>query len=339
MKKVTIPILLALMLLGGCGEAPADYVNLAGLPYVGQQIETDDAGNLYCFDGDTVYTMDDGVRTPFAESADILPYMGDRKHEEAAIYSAEWYNGCFYIWDQRDDGIWEYDPAAGTSKRLPVDFDIIINPEHFTGALPMVDTMLGYNGWLYICVDNNLWRYNFETQETFFYSLESGEEFMDYFDFRAVDENAMYFTQNRRCWKIDIVSGELTELDVSFLHETNGVILNNMYLDGYGDVYYVTYRFEGEEYQLWRGKADNSAACEHIELPSVPERFLFDYNGWLYYRSADAVWRLNMKNGKAEHFMPYTGSTPCLVGGKLCKLSDDGGIFDYEVLADLSKSE
>ena len=340
MKKAIFSILLAAVMLGGCAEVPADYVNLDSLPNVGQQIETDDAGDLYCFDSDTIYIMNDGEMTPFAKAADILPYMGDRRMDEPRIYFAEWYDENFYIWDRRDDGIWKYDPAAGTSERLPVEFDIVIDMEGFTGLSPSVKTLLAHNGWLYIRVGNNdLWRYNFETQETFFYSLDTGDVFTDYFYFRAVDEDAMYISQNRYCWKIDIADGERTELDVSFVRETNGVILTNLYLDGYGDVYYVTQKIATGEYQLWRGRTDNSAACERVELPSVPERILFDYNGWLYYRSADTIRRLNMKNEKTELFMTYTGVGLYLVGGKLCARTSDGGQFEYEVLADLAKMD
>lgn len=339
MKKAIALMLMLAVMLCGCGEAAGSYVNLASLPHTGYQLEADDAGNLYYLDSDAIYLVNGGEKTLFAKAADILPYMGNRRVDAAQVYVAEWYEGKFYIWDDRDDGIWEYDPAAGTSERLPVEFEIV-----FEGGLsPIVNTLLAYNGQLYIGVGTHtLRRYDMETHTTTSYDIESPDIFDNYFRFRAVDEHAMYFSKNRTAWKIDIASGERTEFDVSFIRETDDVIFSQMFLDGHGDIYYTTTNARGDdiaikngEVALWRGTTDNSAPCERIDLPTVPEKFLFDYDGWLYYRDADSIWRYDMKKERAEMFMTLPGGRLILLDGKIYTQDDNSLPHEYAILADL----
>ena len=335
MKKAIALMLTLAVMLCGCGEAAGSYVNLASVPNTGNQIIADDAGNLYYLDMEEIYTVNGSEKTLFARAADILPYMGDRHVDRAEIYIADWYEGKLYIWDSRDHGIWEYDPDAGTSVQLPVEFEI--NEEDFAGTAPMVYTLVVHNGWLYIRVTNNdLWRYNFETKETFFYRLDTNEPFMDYFHFGAADETTLYLYQNKTAWKLDIASGECTDLDVSFIRETEGEIFSQLFLDGYGDVYYTTVNARmGDIISLYRGTTDNSVPCERIDLPTEPVQFLFDCSGWLYYRDEQSIWRYDMKKERVELFITPPSGSIHLFGSKIYIQQDDDAPHEYAILADL----
>ena len=203
----------------------------------------------------------------------------------------------------------------------------------------MVYTLVVHNGWLYIRVTNNdLWRYNFETKETFFYRLDTNEPFMDYFHFGAADETTLYLYQNKTAWKLDIASGECTDLDVSFIRETEGEIFSQLFLDGYGDVYYTTVNARmGDIISLYRGTTDNSVPCERIDLPTEPVQFLFDCSGWLYYRDADSIWRYDMKKERAEMFMTLPCGRLILLDGKIYTQDDNSLPYQFDILDDLDK--
>ncbi|MBQ2709227.1 MAG: hypothetical protein IJF67_13250 [Clostridia bacterium] len=326
MKKAMFAIVLAAaMILCGCGEAAESYVNLASVEQ-GYYYTTDSEGNLYFIDGEAIYSVIDGELTLLAEASDILPYKGDASLERQSVHIAEWYEGCFYAFDSRDDTVWKYNPDTGTSEQLPVDFTRP-KQEHFTGLGITADEILIFNDQLYLLHYQTLFvRYDMNTQETTPYY--SGWETV----LSAVDDNYMYFCRGREVTREAIDTGERLMLEMPPEFETENVFIFDLFLDGYGDIYYAVNTKTGEE-QLWRGTTDNSAPCERVALPTALTSTWFDYNGWLYYRDTDTVWRLNMKNERIELFMPYDGHKPLLLGGKICNRA--GEMYQFDILADL----